>query len=871
MISIRQVCTLTPFGLLLAISSGVHAQQRIVQWSAQSAISTSDNLLSLGYPVPIPVDTPLPFDGFRSYAGLHMRHQDLVASTGLMHAHAVGATRNSRTVWAYRIGDADTSTIWGLPEPATLTNAGIHAREWQTPEIATGIMELLASKATDTGFYRYLLDNVNMTVIPVLNVDGFLQTQRYPRDSWLGTDLNAPNSSPRDGRMRRKNMLDVDEVMTTQADHLNGVDLNRNNPPYWATSPSSSSFNVRSIVHHGAHPHSEPETQALVAAAELGPASQLRVYTDIHSFGRVLLWSRTSNERLTQITESVLAGFSAHHQALPNGRRYAYPAANQLDPFLGIGSTDELFSHQYQVPAWTLEIEPPGDPGFHPGEALCGANYGGVVENCHDGFILPESQIRRVRENVAETMVGIFYRQAGPPAVTATRVFDQATGALVYESEWSVASNSARTQIVHQSQALQLDRNYVLSHSYDKPMRWRVGDAQASFPGVPAATTQTSDLAFVGAQGLNLIASNRRWPDQPGAGPERYRHYRDDTTSTDLRLPRDANNDAAINGSVELNLRHADTDLVGQALDANPATVARWQGGSWMDYENSIGSQSDTGGFDASVRIQVSDQALGDPFVIAPGSSSAWYDTARSGEGFVLEILSADTALAYFFTYNSAGEQDWYTMVGSIQANRIIFNEVVRSSGGVFGPAFNPAAVTRTTVGSATFNFASCDSGWMDWKIDGARGRMELSRLTTLLGLGCGTADPVNGAGAGWSGSWYDPSHSGEGYVLEMLSTGGAIVYWFSYDPVGNRRWFFGTADLVDGNLVFSNLLTTRGPRFGAAYDPDDLQVTPWGNLTLDLGCDSGRSDYASTEPGFGAGSLQLTHLTRIHALACSN
>jgi hypothetical protein len=861
----------TAVGLLLASSSPLLAQQRIVQWSEQSAISTTDNLLSLGYAVPIPVDTPLPFDGFRSYAGLHMRHQDLVATTGLLQAHAVGASRNNRTIWAYRIGDADTTTVWGLPEPATLTNAGIHAREWQTPEVATGMMELLTSKASDIGFYRYLLDNVNMTVIPVHNVDGFLQTQRYPRDSWLGTDPSNPTSSPRDGRMRRKNMLDVDEVMTTQADHLNGVDLNRNNPPYWATSASSSSASIQSIVHHGAFPHSEPEAQALVAAADLGPASQLRVYTDIHSFGRVLFWSRTSDQRLTDITESVLAAFSAHHQALPNGRRYAFPAQSRLSPITGIGSTDELFAHQYQVPAWTLEVEPPGDPGFHPGEALCGANYGGVVENCHDGFILPDSQIRRVRENLSETMAAIFYRQAGPPALTATRVFDQSTGALVYESEWSVRSNSEREQIVHQTQPLQLDRDYVLSHSYDKPMRWRVGDVQTSFPGVSAATTVTSNLAFVGSQALNFSSSNQRWPSQRGSGPERYSHYRDDTTSIDWRLPRDAVNDAAINGSVELTLRHSDTDLVGQALDANPATVARWQAGSWLDYENSSGNQSDSGGFDATVRMQVSDQQLGAPFVIVPGTSSAWYDTSRSGEGFVLEILSADTALAYFFTYNSVGDQDWYTMVGAIQGNRVIFSEVVRSSGGVFGPAFNPAAVVRTTVGSATFNFASCDSGWMDWKIDGARGRMELSRLTTMLGLGCGTSNAVSGPGAGWSGSWYDPSHSGEGYVLEMLSTGGAIVYWFSYDPVGNRRWFFGTGELVDGNLVFSNLLSTRGPRFGAGYNPADLVVNPWGTLTLDLDCDNGRSDYASSEPGFGSGSLQLTHLTRIQSLACSD
>lgn len=845
------------------------AQQRIVQWSPITNTTRNDDFLALGYPVPIPVETPLPFDGFRSYAGLHMRHQDLVATTGLAQAHTIGSTRAGRTIWAYRIGDADTTTVWGLPEPATLTNGGIHAREWQSPEAVTGIMELLTAKGSDTGFYRYLLDNVNVTVIPVLNVDGFVQTQRYPRDNWLGTDVDDPSDSPRDGRMRRKNMFNVDEALTSKPDHLLGVDLNRNNPPYWATG-NGSSPNPSSLIYHGGSPHSEPETQALMAATELGPASQLRVYTDVHSFGRVLLWSRNQNLRLTNITQSILEGFQSHHLALADGRRYAFPVSTQLSSVAGIGSTDELFTHQFQVPAWTLELEPPGDSRFHGAEPLCGANYGGVVENCHDGFILPESQIRRVRENIAATMTGIFYRQAGPPAVLATRIFDNATGAQVYEAAWDVNTPTTRQLYAHQAQPLQLDRDYTLTHSYDKPMRWRVDGAVAAYPGVPLSSTEAFDVLNVGAQALTVTNSNRRWLGSAGGAPDGYARYSDDTTAIDIRLPRDATNGAAVSGLVTANLRHADADLTGQALDANPATVARWQNGAWVGHEDSSGAQTDSGGLDASVNLQVSNQSLGNPFLLVPGSSSAWYDTARSGEGFVIEVLSDTLAIAYFFTYDAAGEQDWYTMVGQIRGNRIVFPQVIRTSGGVFGPGFNPANVRNSVVGSASFTFASCESGWMDWTIDGARGHLQLSRLTRMLGLGCGASSPTTGPGAGLSGSWYDTTRSGEGYVLEMLGTGGAIVYWFSYDPEGRRRWFFGTGDLVNGDVVFNNLLTTRGPLFGAGYNPASLVVSPWGTLTLDIDCAGGRSQYQSSVAGFGSGSLQLSRLTRIAGLGCT-
>ena len=98
-------------------------------------------------------------------------------------------------------------------------------------------------------------------IIPVLNIDGFLQTQRYP------ATVTSSEASPRDGRMRRKNMRDVDESLTTLSDNLAGIDLNRNNDPYWATNPDRSSDDVDSIVHHGSSAASEPETSSLAASS----------------------------------------------------------------------------------------------------------------------------------------------------------------------------------------------------------------------------------------------------------------------------------------------------------------------------------------------------------------------------------------------------------------------------------------------------------------------------------------------------------------------------------------------------------------------------------------------------------------------------
>ena len=52
--------------------------------------------------------------------------------------------------------------------------------------------------------------------------------------------------------------------------------------------------------------------------------------------------------------------------------------------------------------------------------------------------------------------------------------------------------------------------------------------------------------------------------------------------------------------------------------------------------------------------------------------------------------------------------------------------------------------------------------------------------VTNLLGLGCvGLPGDPQPPLAGLSGSWYDPDHNGEGYVLEVLADGRVVVYWF--------------------------------------------------------------------------------------------
>jgi len=120
------------------------------------------------------------------------------------------------------------------------------------------------------------------------------------------------------------------------------------------------------------------------------------------------------------------------------------------------------------------------------------------------------------------------------------------------------------------------------------------------------------------------------------------------------------------------------------------------------------------------------------------------------------------------------------------------------------------------------------------------------------------------------SGSWYDPTHDGEGYTLEVLVDGRVLLFWFTYGPDGKRRWFFNTGEIRGTKLVFDELLSSRGGIFGEAFDPELVEFTPWGSLELEIDCQGGQARYSSAVEGFGRGNLNLQRLSFIEGLDCA-
>jgi hypothetical protein len=593
-------------GLLLVAPA---AAQRVQTYTNTE---TGTNLRPLGYPVPLPIASLTPVEGFRQLASLQARLQALAEASPVLSAHDVGRSVANRTVWAYVVGSAGDLDVEGRSKPAFFINASTHAREWAAPEVSTYLVERMVAGATDGGLTEYVVDNTRLVIIPVHNIDGRLQTERFPTTVVVGQDPRSPNDWPRDGRMRRKNMAGVDEVLTTFDDHLLGTDLNRNHPPFWGSVTQGGQLtNPRDLTFRGTAAHGEPESRALVQASQLGPPSRYRLGIDVHSFSRVFFSSNTARTRLNQIQARLIDTLRRHHLAVPD----ATGAANNRHytdvpdpPNSGIGTASEYFAYEWLVPSWTLELEP-GNGG--------GTEYGGRNDS-HSGFILPASEVRRVREAWAETHLVAFYQMAGAPHLARLRLFDEASGVLLLERRWRWNAETRRRELVEsRSGALAPGQRLRVELGFSKPMRHRVNGLVVPLPGQDSVPLAPRIWQVAGGQRSELDVAGGQWLAERGL------RYRDDSYRFGMVAPV-AGSEFALEVDVQ--------DMVGQQLDADPATPVDWDAGAWTAWEDGSGVAGDTGGIDRGRAITLGGTASGAlPALV--GSAPA-----LAGEGDLLRL-----------------------------------------------------------------------------------------------------------------------------------------------------------------------------------------------------------------------------------------
>jgi len=136
---------------------------------------------------------------------------------------------------------------------------------------------------------------------------------------------------------------------------------------------------------------------------------------------------------------------------------------------------------------------------------------------------------------------------------------------------------------------------------------------------------------------------------------------------------------------------------------------------------------------------------------------------------------------------------------------------------------------------------------------------------------------------AAFNGIWWNPLRDGEGVLLDIgdhpaPSSQDVFLFfsWYTYDPNGNPVYLVGggnraITDVVTADLTFP-VVTTRGARFGAAFNPANVIRDPWGTVTLRIrNCNQMDLIYAPAVAGWGAaGTIRLERaLSRGPGLTC--
>jgi hypothetical protein len=251
----------------------------------------------------------------------------------LVQVESIGKSYEGREIRAVKI-----SLNGGVDDtrPVVLADGTLHAREWIGTMVSIHLIHELVEHSY---LYTDILSKVDIIIVPVLNVDGYVYSHDFER---LWRKTRSPN------------------IGSTCL----GTDPNRNFDYQWNT-PGGSSTSPCSLSYRGSAPHSESEVAAL--AALMKKYENLKLYLAIHSYGNWVLYP------YGYALGVPVSNANEHHQL---GVQFAntvraingtsYTVGNSADLlYIASGASDDYAAAVGKAHlAYTLELPGGGSNGF---------------------------------------------------------------------------------------------------------------------------------------------------------------------------------------------------------------------------------------------------------------------------------------------------------------------------------------------------------------------------------------------------------------------------------------------------------------------------------------------------------------------------
>lgn len=254
------------------------------------------------------------------------------------------------------------TNVHGLDGRPTFHVDGLHhAREWPAGEMAVMFATDLAESHALDSRVRALLDTVRVTVVPVVNPDGFTHSRGAFAETPGGAEALVLGGRQAYWRKNRRSFTDgtvgdglglTEAAQNPQGTGLDayGVDPNRNYGFTWGR-PGSSSADVHSQSCRGDEPFSEPESRNI---AWLARTRHVTGAISHHTYAGEIIWP-WANE-MGEAPDAALFATIAGEAGASNGyraRKYNTSEGTTPDHLYGATSTLAfLFEH--------------GEAEFHP-------------------------------------------------------------------------------------------------------------------------------------------------------------------------------------------------------------------------------------------------------------------------------------------------------------------------------------------------------------------------------------------------------------------------------------------------------------------------------------------------------------------------
>lgn len=131
------------------------------------------------------------------------------------------------------------------------------------------------------------------------------------------------------------------------------------------------------------------------------------------------------------------------------------------------------------------------------------------------------------------------------------------------------------------------------------------------------------------------------------------------------------------------------------------------------------------------------------------------------------------------------------------------------------------------------------------------------------------------------AGAYYDPAHSGEGVLIEVMPQQLLIITMYTFDANGNPLWLTGAASLCTaciGHPATTSTVTmqaTKGGGFAGTSDASKVKKTVWGTIDFSFpNCSTVtmKLNPANTDPTLpsSTATLNWTRLTSVEYAECA-